>query len=181
MAQKINPNYALALQDYLDGKQANITQLAKDYNLPRPRLMQKISDLKKANKQVKLTKPQKQHLSQVREIAELTKSADMQLLANRAFSLMLLKNDTFINALQESSLRILEQNQMELELGTLTIDERLKIAQINKLVNETIQAIPKAPSTQIAIQNNQQNIKNSPKAKELPKIDLEIQMVEKKV
>ena len=84
MAQKINPNYALALQDYLDGKQANITQLAKDYNLPRPRLMQKISDLKKANKQVKLTKPQKQHLSQVREIAELTKSADMQLLANRA-------------------------------------------------------------------------------------------------
>lgn len=170
---KANPNYALALQDYLNGKQGNITQLAKDYNLPRPRLMKKISDLQKANKKIKLTKPQKEHLSKVREIAELTKNADMQLLANRAFTLMLEKNDFFIKILQESSALILQQNQNDLASGMCDIDTRHKIAQINKLVNETIQAIPKSPTTQIAIQNNQQNIKNAPAQKE-HKIEVEL-------
>lgn len=170
---RANPNYALALQDYVQGKQVNITQLARDYNLPRPRLMQKISDLKKANKKIKLTKTQREHLSKVREIAELTKNADMQLLANRAFTLMLERNDYFIKILQESSALILQQNQNELASGLCDIDTRHKIAQINKLVNETIQAIPKAPSTQIAIQNNQQNIKNSPAQKE-HKIEVEL-------
>lgn len=170
--------YKQAIQDYLSGG-GSIAEIAKKYDISRQTFHRVI---KATNEEAKATLG----TSDLRGVAIESKNAVIEGLKN--IEVLKKSDNPTHNALAENILTSIQETNLTLakniqiiggsllkdlhkEIGELRARGEMRMGNINKALNNLeianrIMGIPKTPSTQINIQNNNANIQNSTTSKE---------------